>query len=188
MSTIAEITSKLPTTKGIIKRINGVAVTIKGIISVDDFYNIVQTVAQSCFQEDGYRPENREIVSRFAILKYLTDIEVGDEDDIAAIFSATQNGTWYADIAREVVKLPVWAEVEQAIDRMIDYKIATQPNGFDKLCTDLSAILSADTQADLADVKQILDGLNKVDKKAFVSAVTENVIEKTAKDKKKSTK
>ena len=58
---------------------------------------------------------------------------------------------------------------------------------FDKVCADLSAILTMDTKADLADVKEILNGLNSVNERDFAKAVVDNAIEKTAKGKKKST-
>ena len=131
---------------------------------------IVQTVAQSCFVDGEYHAENREIARRYCIIKYMTDIELEDTD-VSEIFKTTQGGTWYGDIEREVVKLPVWGEVETAIDKQIDYAIATRPTAFDKVCADLSAILSVDTKADLADVKEVLKDLTKVDKEEFVDAV-----------------
>lgn len=47
----------------------------------------------------------------------------------------------------------------------------TRQTTFDKLCADLSAMLSVDTKADLADVKEVLKDLTKVDKDEFVDAV-----------------
>ena len=186
MSKIIDVIGKNFALKNTSKRINGVPVEIKTYIDAETFKSIVQTVVISCFEDNEYKAENREIVRRFAIIKYLTDIEVED-DECSEIFKMSQGGNWFAQIESEVVKLPVWAEIETAIDKQIDFIIMSRPTNFDKVCKDLSAILSADTQADLADVKEILDGLNKVDKREFVSAVTENVIEKTSKSKKKST-
>lgn len=185
MSKIIDVIGKNFALKNTSKRINGVPVEIKTYIDAETFKSIVQTIALGCFEETGYKAENREIVRRFAIIKYLTDIEVND-DECSEIFKMTQGGNWFAQIESEVVKLSVWTEIELAIDRQIDYIIATRQTAFDKVCADLSAILSTDTKADLADVKQILDGLNSVDKKAFVEAVTENVVEKTSKSKKKT--
>lgn len=186
MSKLVDVIGKNFALKNTVKRVNGVPVEIKGYIDVDTFKSIVQCVAQSCFEKTGYKAENREIAMRYAVIKYLTDIEV-DEDDVNEIFKTTQAGNWYGEIMREVVKLPTWAEIDVAIDRQVDYIIATRQTAFDKLCSDLSAILNADTQANLSDVKDVLEQLNAVDKKAFVKAVTDNVIEKTPKGKKKST-
>ena len=166
--------------KNTTKRINGVPVTIKAYLDVDTFGSIVQTVAQSSFTDGEYHAENREIARRYCIIKYMTDIELEDTD-VAEIFKTTQGGNWYAQIEADVVKLPVWGEVETAIDKQIDYLIGTRQTTFDKLCADLSAILSVDTKADLADVKEVLDKLDKLDKQEFVEAIVEQSVKKTKK-------
>ena len=157
--------------KNTTKRINSVPVEIKTYLDVDTFGSIVQTVAQSSFTDGEYHAENREIARRYCIIKYMTNIELGDTD-VAEIFKTTQGGNnWYGAIEADVVKLPVWGEVETAIDKQIDYIIATRQTTFDKLCADLSAMLSVDTKADLADVKEVLKDLTNVDKEEFVDAV-----------------
>ena len=99
------------------------------------------------------------------------------------MFKITQGGTWYGDVEREIVKLPLWAEIEQAIDRQVDYIIATRKTSFDKMCEDLSAILSKDHSQNLADVKEVLEKLNTVDKEKFVEVAVDNAIKKTRKKK-----
>ena len=170
MSKLIDVIGKNFALKNTTKLINGVPVTIKTYLDVDTFGSIVQTVAQSSFVDGEYHAENREIARRYCIIKYMTDIELEDAD-VAEIFKTTQGGNWYAQIEADVVKLPVWGEVETAIDKQIDYIIATRQTAFDKLCADLSAILSVDTKTDLADVKEILKDLTKVDKEEFVDAV-----------------
>lgn len=171
---ITDVLGKNFNLKPAVKKINGVPVEIKSFVDVSDFANIVRTVAESCVADGEFRAENREIARRFAILKYMTDIEVS-ADNVNEIFKTTQGGTWWGEIEREVTKLPIWAEVEAAIDA----QIAARPTAFDKLCSDLSAIISTDNAQNLADIKEVLAGLEKVDKRAFVEAVTENVIDKT---------
>lgn len=166
---LIDVISKNFALKNTTKRINGVPVEIKTYLDVDTFGSIVQTVAQSSFTDGEYHAENREIARRYCIIKYMTDIEL-DDADVAEIFKTTQGGNWYSQIEAEVVKLPVWGEVETAIDNQIAYLLSKQTT-FDKLCADLSAILSADTKADLADVKEVLKDLTKVDKEEFVDAV-----------------
>lgn len=180
MSKLIDVIGKNFALKNITKRINGFPVEIKGYIDVDTMKNVVQVVSQTCFEKGEYKSENREISRRYAILKYLTDIEV-DGSPVEEVFKRTQGGTWYGDIEREVMKLPLWAEVEQAIDRQIDYLIATRKTSFDKMCEDVSAILSKDNSQDLADVKEILEKLDKVDEKKFVEATVDNAIKKTKK-------
>lgn len=177
MALLTEVFGKNFTLSNASKRINGVQVEIKKYIDVDTFANIVYTVANSCFQNDGYHAENREISRRFVILKYLTDIEV-DESNIEEIFKCTQGGNWYAQIEAEVIKLPIWGEIEQAIDRQIDYLVMTRPTAFDKLCSDLSDLVTSNKATDLAEVKDVLDKLSKVDKKAFVDEVINSNIAK----------
>ncbi len=180
MSKLIDVIGKNFALKNTTKRINSVPVTIKAYLDVDTFGSIVQTVAQSSFTDGEYHAENREIARRYCIIKYMTDIELGDTD-VVEIFKATQGGNWYSQIESDVVKLPVWGEVETAIDKQIDYIIATRQTTFDKLCADLSAILSVDTKAGLADVKEVLDRLSEVDEKKFVEAAVDNAVKKTKK-------
>lgn len=177
MSKLTEVIGKNFALKNTTKRINGVPIEIKAYLDVDTFASIVQTVAQASFVDGEYHAENREIARRYSIIKYMTDIELEDAD-VSEIFKKTQGGNWYSQIEADVVKLPVWAEVELAIDKQIEYIVATRPTSFDKVCSDLSAILSADTKADLADVKEVLDNLNKVNKQEFVEAVIEKNVKK----------
>ena len=171
MSKFTEVIGKNFALKNTTKRINGVPVEIKAYLDVDTFASIVQTVAQASFVDGEYHAENREIARRYSIIKYMTDIELEDTD-VAEIFKTTQGGNnWYGAIESEVAKLPVWGEVESAIDKQIDYIITTRQTTFDRLCADLSAMLSVDTKADLADVKEVLKDLTKVDKDEFVDAV-----------------
>lgn len=178
MSKLIDVSGKNFALKNTTKRINGVPVEIKAYLDVDTFGSIVQTVAQSSFVDGEYHAENREIARRYVILKYFTDIEIDEDTDVAEIFKTTQ-GNWYSQIESDVVKLPMWGEVETAIDKQIDYIIATRQTAFDKLCADLSAIIKTDNTQNLADVKEVLEKLDKVDKQEFVEAVVEQSVKKT---------
>lgn len=178
MVNITDVMGKNSTLRNTTKNINGAKVEIKGYLDVNTMANIVQTVAQTCFQNGEFHAENREIARRFAILKYLTDIEV-NEEEISEIFKCTQAGNWFSQIENDVTRLPLWSEVESAIDKQIDFMFLTHKTSFDKLCADLSANIAVDNTQNLADIKEVLDGLNKVNEKDFVKAITENVIEKT---------
>ena len=177
MSKLIDVIGKNFALKNTTKRINGVPVEIKAYLDVDTFASIVQTVAQSSFTDGEYHAENREIARRYSIIKYMTDIELEDTD-VAEIFKTTQGGNWYSQIEAEVVKLPVWGEVETAIDNQISYLIGTRQTAFDKLCADLSAIIKTDNTQNLADVKEVLEKLDKVDKHEFVEAVVEQSVKK----------
>lgn len=187
MANLIEILGKNFGLKNNIKRINGVPVEIKSYIDVDTFANIVGTVANTCFINNEYRAENREIARRFVILKYMTDIEI-DEENLNEIFKTTQGGNWYGDIEREIIKLPIWGEVEQAIDKEIDYLVLSRETGFDKLCSDLSKALSSFTNDNLNDVKDILNKLNIINKEEFVEAATKKATRKTKAGEKNGSK
>jgi hypothetical protein len=179
MANITEIMSKCGEPKTTNRNINGAKVEIKGYLDVSTMANIVQTVAQTCFQNGEFHAENREIARRYCIIKYMTDIELEDTD-VAEIFKATQGGNnWFAQIENDVTRLPLWSEVESAIDKQMDFMFLTHKTSFDKLCSDISANIAVDNTQNLADIKEVLDGLNKVNEKDFVKAITENVIEKT---------
>ena len=179
MSKLIDVIGKNFALKNTTKRINGVPVEIKAYLDVDTFGSIVQTVAQSSFTDGEYHAENREIARRYCIIKYMTDIELEDAD-VVEIFKTTQGGNnWFAQIENDVTRLPLWSEVESAIDKQIDFMFLIHKTSFDKLCSDLSAIIKTDNTQNLADIKEVLDGLNKVNEKDFVKAITENVIEKT---------
>jgi len=180
MANITGVMGKNSTLRNTTKNINGAKVEIKTYLDVNTMANIVQTVAQTCFHDGEFHAENREIARRYCIIKCMTNIELGDTD-VAEIFKVTQSNNWYAQIEADVVKLPVWGEVESAIDRQIDYIIATRQTSFDKLCADLSAIIKTDNTQNLADVKEVLEKLDKVDKQEFVEAVVEQNVKKTKK-------
>ena len=91
---ITDVLGKNFNLKPTVKKINGAPVEIKSFVDVNDFANIVRTVAESCVADGEFRAENREIARRFAILKYMTDIEVS-ADNVNEIFKTTQGGTWF---------------------------------------------------------------------------------------------
>lgn len=176
MTNLVNLTDKFPLTNKTIK-VGKVPVEIKTYISAEDFMSAVRLVVEASFDEDGtYRPEYKELVKRYAYLRYLTDIDVSDIET-GELYKVTQS-EWYEQIAKELVNIQAYYNINDAIDEAIQYRIETRQTAFDKLCNDLSAILNTNITDNLADVKDVLDKLNSVDKKEFVKAVTENVIEK----------
>lgn len=176
MTNLVNLTDKFPLTNKTIK-VGKVPVEIKTYISAEDFMSAVRLVVEASFDEDGaYRPEYKELVKRYAYLRYLTDIDVSDIET-GELYKVTQS-EWYEQIAKEFVNIQAYYNINDAIDEAIQYRLDTRQTAFDKLCNDLSAILNTNITDNLADVKDVLDKLNSVDKKEFVKAVTENVIEK----------
>lgn len=170
---LADITSNITYAKSKSIKVNGQMVEIKTNIDINTFANIVHVIAETCYNENRYKAENREIARRYVILKYMTNIEV-DETDINDIFELSQQGDWYGKIEKEITVLPIWSEVEQAVDS----QIALYPTSFDRACDSLRFILESDNIKSLEDVKETLRELNKVDKDAFINRVIANNIAK----------
>ena len=115
MANIVELTDRFPVNNKTIK-VGKTVIEIKGYVPADTYAEIVNTIANSSFDEGGkYHPEYREIAKRYVIIKHMTDIELGGIN-AAELFQATQGGTWYGLIEAEINKLPIWAELEQAVD------------------------------------------------------------------------
>ncbi len=169
MATITEVMGKNFVLKNAVKRINGVPVTVKTYLDADNYSEIVNTIANSCFDESGaYRPEYREIARRYVIIKYMTDIDLGNMG-VSEVFKCTQGSTWFASIVTDVTKLPIWTEIEQAVDEAINYKNLTRKTSFDDLCEILSAF--AEKMGDTKSLDAIADKLTNLDDKAVVEAI-----------------
>lgn len=169
MPTITEVMGKNFALKNAVKRINGVPVTVKTYLDADNYSEIVNTIANSCFDESGtYRPEYREIARRYVIIKYMTDIDLG-EMGVSEVFKCTQGSTWFASIATDVTKLPIWTEIEQAVDEAINYKNLTRKTSFDNLCEILSAF--AEKMGDTKSLDAIAEKLSNLDDRAVVETI-----------------
>lgn len=177
MANILNILGESPLKNKEIK-IRKTKVKINTYLSIDDYASCIYTVVNSCFDDNGqYKPEFKEIAKRWAYIKYFTDIELGDMK-IEELFKCSQEN-WWCEVYNEIISVPVFYDIESAIDEMIEYRINTRTTKFDQLCSDVSELLKIDNKQDIEDVKEVLDGLSKIDKSEFVKAVTENVIEKT---------
>ena len=172
MAKIIEITDKSPLVNRTI-RVGKTPVEIKTYVDVDTFVSAVHTIADTCFVDGEYRPEYYEIAKRYALLKYMTDIDLGDIS-VEEIFKVTQN-EWYYTIEKECATYTSFYEITQAAKELINHNCKT---AFDNLCDNLSATLKQDNSQNLADIKAVLDGLSKVDKRAFAEAVVENNLAK----------
>lgn len=143
-------------------------VEIREYITAVDFTGIVKIISNSCFKENEYHAEYYEIIRRYVLLKYFTDIKVA-EKDMNRIFEKTQQGTWFIAIEEKIVSLPVWKAVEVAVEKQIAYTIQTRETAFDKLCNSLTKnIPDKDT---MAEIKQIANRLNDVSDEQIIQTV-----------------
>ena len=148
-------------------KINKQKVTIRTSISTNDFVTAVHTIADSCFVDGEYRPEYKEIAKRYAVLKYLTDIELGDAE-VNEIFEQTQ-AQWYLDIENACAKYAIYCDIEKAADELIEYRIRTRQTNFDDLCDTLKEF--AEKMGDTKSLEDIAERLSNLDDKEVVSAI-----------------
>ena len=148
-------------------KINKQKVTIRTSITTNDFATAVHTIADSCFVDGEYRPEYKEIAKRYAVLKYLTDIDLGDAE-VSEVFELTQ-ADWYLDLETAVANHGTYLEVQKAADELIEYRIRTRQTKFDDLCDVLKQF--ADKATDMKSLEEIADKLKNLDDKAVVEAI-----------------
>ena len=157
-----------------IKKINGCKVEIKNYLSADEYVTVVRSIADACFDKHGvYRPEYYELAKRYAIIDNFTDIDIGDIT-VEELFKDSQGGDWYYSIEKEVTNNSIWAEIEVSVSKQIEYIISKQETSFDKVCNKMLEILNStplDQTETIKDIKEVLNGLNKVNKDEFVKAV-----------------
>lgn len=148
-------------------KINKQKVAIYASITTNDFATAVRTIADSCFVDGDYRPEFKEVAKRYVVLKYFTDIDLG-ETAVDEIFELSQ-ADWYLDIETAVANHGTYLEVQKAADELIEYRIRTRQTKFDDLCDVLKQF--ADKVADMKSLEEIADRLKNLDDKAVVKAV-----------------
>lgn len=168
MANIVELTDRFPVNNKTIKA-GKTVIEIKGYVPADTYAEIVNTIANSSFDESGkYRPEYREIAKRYVVIKHMTSIELGSMN-AAELFKVSQGGTWYELVSCEVDKLPVWAELEKAIDEAINYMLLTRKTAFDDLCETLKDF--ADKMGDTKSLEEIAKRIENLDDKKVVEAI-----------------
>ena len=173
MSNLINIMDKSPL-KHTVKKIEGEKVVIKTYLDMAEFFSAVHTVADNCFtidketKEEIYKPEYLEPAWRYMVLKYFTDIDVSDTP-VAEVFKVTQS-SWYKEIELEIADNPVYYEINKAVERIIADKISLRKTSFDRLCDDLSGMITVNASENINDIKEVLDGLSKVNTQDFVEA------------------
>ena len=178
MAKITEITDKYPLLNTKIK-VGKIPVTVKSNLSSDDFVMAVHTIADTCFTDEGYRPEYQDIVKPYVVLKYFTDIDLG-EMSVDEVFKITQNA-WYSLIEKECFNCSAFNTIELTANKLIDYRLSTQKTSFDEMCDKVKSVfdnMPENIDDKLEDVKTILDNINKVDKDAFVKETLKQNLKK----------
>lgn len=166
---ILEITSAYDYNNQKTIKIGKCKINIKTHLVADDYASCVHLIVDSCFIKGEYKPEFKEIAKRYAYIKYFTDIEI-NEETADSIYYYSQ-ADWFDEIYKVISNLSVFVDIEDAVERMIEYKLSLRKTSFDILCDSVSNILNTDNTKDIADIKSILDGINQVDKGKFIAAV-----------------
>ena len=148
-------------------KINKQKVTIYTSITTNDFVTAVHTIADSCFVDGEYRPEYKEIAKRYAVLKYLTDIDLGDAE-VSEVFELTQ-ADWYLEIENACAKYAAYYDIQKAADEVIEYRIRTRQTKFDDLCDVLKQF--ADKMGDTKSLDDIAERLGKLSDKEVAEAI-----------------
>lgn len=159
-------------------------VEIKTFLPVEKFVEAVYTVVSNCFTDDEYRPEYRPIAENYMVVSYLTDIEIGDVS-ATEVFKISQ-ANWFNEVMSVVGGTRIYNSIMESISEIIDYRIRTKKTGFDKLCESFTSLSEGYDDEKMAEVKELLDKLGKVDKSEFISAVLEQPYSKDEVDGKKS--
>lgn len=163
-------------------RIGKLSVTIKTALTADEYASAVSLIVNSCFTDDGYAAEYKELAKRYVYLKYFTDIDLSDIT-VNELYGETQ-ADWYGKIMAQIIDTSAYYDIEKAVEDAIQYRICVRQTAFDKLCSDLSAIMTANQKDNLADVSALLDKLGGVDKETFVKeAVKQSVAKNKVGDK-----
>ena len=158
-------------TKKIIK-VDKLPVSIKTVLTADEYASAVNLIVNSCFGADGYVAEYKELAKRYAYLKYFTDIDLSDI--MANELYELSQADWYDKIMAEIVNVPAYQDIESAVEEAI----VVRQSGFDKLCRDLSAIITNGQKENLADISTLLDKLGAVDKEVFVKEAVDQAVAK----------
>ena len=95
---------------------------------------------------------------------------------VSEVFKRTQGSAWFASIATDVTKLPIWAEIEQAVDEAINYRNLTRKTSFDDLCVVLSEF--AEKMGDTKALDEIAEKMANLDDKAVAKAIIERPVKK----------
>ena len=147
-------------------KVNKVPVTIQTRLSSEDFVSCVNAIVDNCTVDNVFHIEFKEIVKRNAYLMYFTDIDLsGYTSD--EVFELSQSD-WFDEIFKYISDTPIYYAIESAVEEMFN----NRKSSFDKLCDTLSdVLLTHSSSEDISDIKEVLKGLSRVDKNAFINAV-----------------
>lgn len=161
----------------VVVRVNQQPIEVKTALTTEQFTSFVVTATELCYDEKGeYNGAYERIALRYAIVKYLTDIDT-DELTVNDIFDLTFQ-SWFEKVLKTIERTSYWAELTDAVKD----NIANRKTAFDNLCVSVKAAIdkfSVDTSDEtiaslisvaqhlkMADDKKVADGVVKRSRKA----------------------
>jgi len=131
---------------------NGLEITVKNMLTVNELIELVNDVVGSCFLEDGtYVPELVKFLVREGVISHYTNLTM--PKDIAESYEICMNNSLYECITKDIIK-DVW-DIEYAVEERIAFEKDTMANSIKA-----SMQKFVDAQDKLTDA---LDGFNAED-------------------------
>lgn len=165
-----EIINKESNNKRTVK-VNGKKIVVTTSLKANELANFVSLVTSVAFTDGVYNAVYEHMAYRYAIIKYLTDIEVGD--NVTELYDYTEQA-WYDSVVNAIGE-DTLRQINYILDKQIDYKIRTRETAFDRLCDEAKDLLNdfADrVSADNLDaVKTLADKLESMDTKDIVETI-----------------
>ena len=119
---------------------NGVEISVKKTVSLDDMMSVVLGVVGSCFDEDGnYIPEVVDIIEKHNVIKWYTDIDV--PNDINESFDLIYRTDLYQIVIGKIDQTQL-ATIHKAIREKIEYLVNVRADAVSNKCIELIGELS----------------------------------------------
>lgn len=163
-------------------KINKHVVEVKTAITTDEFVAFVELATSLSYDKnDEYNAAFERIALRYAVVKYLTNIDIEDMT-VNDVFDATLQ-MWYDGVMRIVEGTSYWYELLSATKENIMHKNTIRTTAFDNLCGTLADAIERfaedNTNAETIEkLSAIANKLNKVDSGEVARAIIADANEK----------
>lgn len=155
-----------------IVKINKKEVKVAVVVSAETFMEFVDVVVGSSFDDEGnYKGAYQEIATRYAIVKYLTNINV-DEMSANDVYDLS-NQKWFGKIMAVIKNTDYWSSLNYAISEEL-----SNNTPFNTLCKTLTKAVNdfsnGTTQEAIDALSDIASKINVADNKELVEAIVQH--------------
>lgn len=153
---------------------NGLSITIKRNLSLDDMRKFVDNVAQSCFtqQDEAYHPELKEYAVRSMVIMLYTNIELDMPADLDKLYDLLYTTDLWHVIVNNI-DAEQFNQMLNAVDRRIDYIIATSVSAINRQIAEIQEAI----EDVMPKLKAMFNEVSADDVKNLVSAITNTNID-----------